>query len=209
VLAARPFRVREQWTTELFGDYSPETMLIRVWLRPDSSQLRRAGRFVWKLLVGLAYVFFGVYLILHPVLGVASLTLVLAVLFLIEGVLNVILFFQIAPKAMSHVCRAKVVPDSTKRFAATNICWDNWHSAVQRRGQMEGTQFRYAIKFVADMDRAVKFHRDVLGLKVKFESPGWSEFATGETTLALHPASDKNPAGKIELGFTVADVEAA
>jgi uncharacterized membrane protein HdeD (DUF308 family) len=54
----------------------------------------RAGRFVWKLLVGLAYVFFGVYLILHPVLGVASLTLVLAVLFLIEGALNVILFFQ-------------------------------------------------------------------------------------------------------------------
>src|SRR5690349_20874798 len=26
VLAARPLRVREQWTTELFGDYSPETM---------------------------------------------------------------------------------------------------------------------------------------------------------------------------------------
>jgi hypothetical protein len=43
---------------------------------------------------------------------------------------------------------------------------------------------------------------------VKFESPGWSEFVTGETTLALHPASDKNPAGKVELGFTVPDVEA-
>jgi hypothetical protein len=27
---------------------------------------------------------------------------------------------------------------------------------------------------------------------LKFESPGWSEFVTGETTLALHPASDKN-----------------
>ena len=33
VLAARPLRVREHWTTELFGDYNPETMLIRVWLR--------------------------------------------------------------------------------------------------------------------------------------------------------------------------------
>jgi catechol 2,3-dioxygenase-like lactoylglutathione lyase family enzyme len=71
---------------------------------------------------------------------------------------------------------------------------------------MQGTQLRYAIKFVADMDKAVKFYRDVLGLKVKFESPGWSEFLTGEITLALHPASDKNPAGKVELGFTVADV---
>lgn len=33
VLAARPLRVREHWTTELFGDYAPETMLIRVWMR--------------------------------------------------------------------------------------------------------------------------------------------------------------------------------
>jgi len=73
---------------------------------------------------------------------------------------------------------------------------------------MQGTQLRYVIKFVADMNKAVKFHRDVLGLPLKFESPGWSEFATGETVLALHPASEKNPPGKVELGFTVSDVDA-
>ena len=33
VLAAIPLRIREQWTTELFGDYDPEAMLIRVWMR--------------------------------------------------------------------------------------------------------------------------------------------------------------------------------
>jgi len=33
VLAARPLRVREAWATELFGDYTPQTMLIRVWMR--------------------------------------------------------------------------------------------------------------------------------------------------------------------------------
>ena len=34
VLAARPVRVREGgWATELFGDYAPETTLIRVWMR--------------------------------------------------------------------------------------------------------------------------------------------------------------------------------
>ena len=33
VLAARPLRVREHSTTELFGDYHPNTMLIRVWMR--------------------------------------------------------------------------------------------------------------------------------------------------------------------------------
>jgi catechol 2,3-dioxygenase-like lactoylglutathione lyase family enzyme len=48
----------------------------------------------------------------------------------------------------------------------------------------------YVIEFVADMDRAVKFYRDTMGLPLKFQSPGWSEFATGETTLGLDPASD-------------------
>jgi hypothetical protein len=33
VLAARPLRVREDWTIELFGDYHPESMLIRLWMR--------------------------------------------------------------------------------------------------------------------------------------------------------------------------------
>jgi uncharacterized membrane protein HdeD (DUF308 family) len=56
--------------------------------------VHRAGSMIWKLLVGLAYLFFGVYLLMHPVLGVASLTLVLASLLLIEGILNIILFFQ-------------------------------------------------------------------------------------------------------------------
>jgi hypothetical protein len=28
----------------------------------------------------------------------------------------------------------------------------------------------------------VRFYRDMLGLPLKFESPGWSEFVTGETT---------------------------
>lgn len=56
-----------------------------------------AGSMIWKLLVGLAYLCFGIYVITHPVLGVASLTLILAVLFLIEGVLDIILFFKMRP----------------------------------------------------------------------------------------------------------------
>lgn len=64
----------------------------------------------------------------------------------------------------------------------------------------------YAIHFVADMDRAVAFYRDTVGLPLKFASPGWSEFATGATTLALHPASDKNPAGTTHLGLHADDV---
>jgi catechol 2,3-dioxygenase-like lactoylglutathione lyase family enzyme len=65
----------------------------------------------------------------------------------------------------------------------------------------------YVIKFVGDMDRALAFHRDTLGLPLKFASPHWSEFVTGETTLALHPASEKNPRGTVELGFGVPDLQ--
>ena len=64
----------------------------------------------------------------------------------------------------------------------------------------------YVIKFVADMDRAVKFYRDTLGLNLKFQSPGWSEFSTGDTVLALHPASAEKAAGSVELGFNVEDL---
>ncbi len=38
-------------------------------------------------------------------------------------------------------------------------------------------RLNYAIVFVSDMKRSVGFYRDVLGLPLKFESPGWTEFA--------------------------------
>lgn len=47
---------------------------------------------------------------------------------------------------------------------------------------------QYAIVFVSDMRRSVEFYRDVLGMPLKFETPGWTEFATEGSTLALHAA---------------------
>jgi catechol 2,3-dioxygenase-like lactoylglutathione lyase family enzyme len=64
----------------------------------------------------------------------------------------------------------------------------------------------YAIKFVGDMDAAIGFYRDTMGLKLRFATPGWSEFDTGDVTLALHAASDDNPAGKVQLGFGTPDL---
>lgn len=64
----------------------------------------------------------------------------------------------------------------------------------------------HIIEFVSDMDRAVRFYGEVVGLTLKFQSPGWSEFSTGETTLALHPATEQNQVGKLELGFSVLDI---
>ncbi len=79
----------------------------------------------------------------------------------------------------------------------------------------------YAIVFVGDMSRSVAFYRDVLGLPLRFESPGWTEFATDGATLALHASEVgnsggagaeadplKTPAGRCKPGFAVADLAA-
>ena len=74
----------------------------------------------------------------------------------------------------------------------------------------------YAIVFVSDMKRSVAFYRDVIGLPLRFESPGWSEFATDGATLALHaarvsgaPSDDPQlePAGQCRPGFSVANLD--
>jgi hypothetical protein len=43
---------------------------------------------------------------------------------------------------------------------------------------------------------------------VKFASPYWTEFATGETMLVLHPATPDHPAGSFGLGLRVPDLAA-
>ena len=55
---------------------------------------REAGSVIWRLLVGLAYVCFGGYLFARPALGVVTLTLLLASLFLVEGIFNIVLYFR-------------------------------------------------------------------------------------------------------------------
>ena len=74
----------------------------------------------------------------------------------------------------------------------------------------------YAIVFVSDMDRSVAFYRAVIGLQLKFESPGWTEFATDGATLALHTTHepsdtagdwDKTPPGRCRPGLQVPDLD--
>ena len=69
-------------------------------------------------------------------------------------------------------------------------------------------RLKYAIKCVADMERAVAFHRDILKLPLAFQAPDWSEFDTGETRLALHIASEGYPAGSVQLAFASPDLDA-
>ena len=73
----------------------------------------------------------------------------------------------------------------------------------------------YVIVYVSDMQRSTSFYRDVLGLSLKFSSPGWAEFNTGTTTIALHRTGGQAqpseqslpPAGQAQLGFMVEDLQ--
>ena len=60
-------------------------------------QAGRAGAVVWEILVGILYGGIGVYLLARPVAGLASLTLVLAIYLVTEGVLEFVLSFQLRP----------------------------------------------------------------------------------------------------------------
>jgi len=76
----------------------------------------------------------------------------------------------------------------------------------------------YVMINVSDMEQSVAFYRDLLGLALKFQSPAWTEFQTGATTLALHHtssvpdrAASENrsapQAGTCSIGFAVDDLQ--
>jgi len=68
-----------------------------------------------------------------------------------------------------------------------------------------------SVKFILmaqDMERAVGFWRDGVGLDVRMTSPWWSELTWGDATVALHGGGDGKPR-KTGLGMQVEDIEAA
>jgi len=52
----------------------------------------------WEILLGFLYLFSGLYLIVHPLAGLASLTLFLAAYFLFKGIVQIVHFFQLQPR---------------------------------------------------------------------------------------------------------------
>ena len=76
----------------------------------------------------------------------------------------------------------------------------------------------YVMVRVSDMERSVRFYRDTLGLALRFQTPDWSEFDTGGTTLALHNGAKEHPAGRqsdgepqagsCSIGFQLEDLDA-
>lgn len=81
------------------------------------------------------------------------------------------------------------------------------------------TKVGTVILLVSDMDRSVKFYKELLGLpvKAKTRAPDWIEFFDRETTLALHSIKkgkvsevnrkDKKVGTGTLVGFMVSDID--
>jgi uncharacterized membrane protein HdeD (DUF308 family) len=57
-------------------------------------QSKGAGSILWKLLVAILYLIAGIYFLMNPAIGVAGLTLALAIFFLAEGIFDLAAYFQ-------------------------------------------------------------------------------------------------------------------
>jgi uncharacterized membrane protein HdeD (DUF308 family) len=81
-----------------------------------------AGAFIWRTLIGVAYVIGGVYLAFHPGLTLASLTLVVAAIFFAEGILDIIVFFQFRSLSGS----GWLLFDSVMTLILAYLIWRPW-----------------------------------------------------------------------------------
>ena len=65
------------------------------------------------------------------------------------------------------------------------------------------------VLYVGDMERAIRFYRDTLGLELEGHSEGWTTFRTGACSLALHAIKGRElGAGEPDPTFLVDDVAA-
>jgi catechol 2,3-dioxygenase-like lactoylglutathione lyase family enzyme len=66
------------------------------------------------------------------------------------------------------------------------------------------------ILLVSNMEKSIRFYRDILGIPVKTKSKDWTEFFNKDTVLALHPAKKKSKiktGSGILVGFEVSDLD--
>jgi uncharacterized membrane protein HdeD (DUF308 family) len=88
---------------------------------------RTTGGVVWELLLGILYGFIGVYLLMHPIGGLATLTLVLAIYLFAEGILELLLSFQLRPLPGS----GWLIFDGIITLILAVLIWRTWPSSTE------------------------------------------------------------------------------
>jgi uncharacterized membrane protein HdeD (DUF308 family) len=85
-------------------------------------QSKGIGHIVWKLLVAVFYLAAGASLIARPALGLASLTLALAIFFVAEGVVDVVAYFSTRKSGGS----AWMLLDGIVTLVLGLMIWNRW-----------------------------------------------------------------------------------
>src|ERR671922_2183810 len=79
------------------------------------------------------------------------------------------------------------------------------------REKMQFSKVGAVILLVSDMEKSVKFYRDVLHLPIRSQSGEWTEFFNTGTVIALHPKRkvkvSLEAGGGILVGFMVNDLD--
>ena len=63
--------------------------------------------------------------------------------------------------------------------------------------------------FTSEMEKMAAFYRDVIGLKLIEDTPGWKQFDAGNCRLALHKGKSRVGARPPKIGFYAKDVAKA
>ncbi len=87
---------------------------------------RSTGGIVWELLIGILYIFIGGYLLMHPLAGLASLTIALAMYLFLEAVLEFILGFTLRPLPGS----GWLLFDGIVTLVLAVMIWRTWPSST-------------------------------------------------------------------------------
>lgn len=87
---------------------------------------RRTGAMIWEILVGVAYGLVGGYVLSHPLLGMVSLTLALAVYLFAESVLEFVLAVRLRPRPGS----GWLFFDGVITLVLAIMIWRTWPSST-------------------------------------------------------------------------------
>jgi uncharacterized membrane protein HdeD (DUF308 family) len=90
-------------------------------------ELSKIGGAIWQLLLGVLYIGVGVYLLAHPVAGLATLTLFLAAYLFVEGVLELILAFQVPTRQ----ARGWLALDGVVTLILGFMIWRTWPASTE------------------------------------------------------------------------------
>jgi uncharacterized membrane protein HdeD (DUF308 family) len=88
---------------------------------------RGAGGFFWELLLGILYLFIGGYLLVHPMAGLASLTIALGIYLFFEAVLEFVLGFAMRPLPGS----GWLLFDGIVTLILAIMIWKTWPSSSE------------------------------------------------------------------------------